>query len=373
MSEFLGIRYAEVPIGELRFAAPKAYVASNGVVFEASQWNKDNNTDKSFHSDDCPSNKPPVNGFPNFTQPAGLRVWKNFAAQNNNSASEDCLKLSIWTRNPGNSSAKKPVIVFLHGEQDAVVVTPNYRLGIFGFPGAPGSELNAALRDHRAAVEWVRENIAAFGGDPSHIVLTGQSAGDYKQLSASGAFARIPLVAGYGDHEDGWYRLSGYAARINLTNVQWDLFSGCAFVCSTSYSTKHRVQHGVPTWRYRYHGDWDNLRLYNSTTGLGPKGSDAYHGSDLNMVFDTSEDVSDLEDTPDENATKGYMMGAWAAFARDAKDGLTKYGWPEYNPNGTTIVQLAYNNSAVPVLANSISTYQNCSIKNDPLPGRGAF
>jgi carboxylesterase type B len=42
-------------------------------------------------------------------------VWKNFAAQNNNSASEDCLKLSIWTKHPNNTRARKPVLVFLHG------------------------------------------------------------------------------------------------------------------------------------------------------------------------------------------------------------------------------------------------------------------
>ena len=47
----------------------------------------------------------------------------------------------------------------------------SYRLGIFGFAGAPGVEKNAALRDHRAAVEWVRDNIAGFGGDPSRIVI----------------------------------------------------------------------------------------------------------------------------------------------------------------------------------------------------------
>lgn len=186
----------------------------------------------------------------------------------------------------------------------------SYRLGIFGFSGAPGIEANAALRDHRTAVEWVRDNIAAFGGDPSRVVLFGQSAGgasvdywsfawhndpiisglipmsgtslsflpntreysellwynvsqaigcggpgddsarvvscvrstnvstllaaaarvpqlptlalaqatfhptvdnktvfgDYDQLSASGAFAKVPLLVGNADHEDGWYR-----------------------------------------------------------------------------------------------------------------------------------------------------------------------
>jgi carboxylesterase type B len=66
-------------------------------------------------SSDCPSNKPPVSAFPNFTEPFGLRVWKNFAAQNNNSVSEDCLKLNVWTKHAGKAQTKKPVMVFLHG------------------------------------------------------------------------------------------------------------------------------------------------------------------------------------------------------------------------------------------------------------------
>ncbi|KAH7069523.1 cholinesterase precursor [Paraphoma chrysanthemicola] len=486
VTEFLGIRYAEPPVGELRFAAPKKYVAPAGTVFEASEW-----------SADCLSNKPPLSSFPNFTQPSGLRVWKNFAAQNNNSASEDCLKLNVWTKNTGNRNAKKPVLVFLHGgrfqipgphspfyngqyladAEDVIVVTPNYRLGIFGFAGAPGVEANAALRDHRAAVEWVRDNIAAFGGDPTRIVIFGQSAGgasvdywsfawrtepivsglipmsgtslsflpntkeysqslwynvsqtigcggpnddstqvlscvrsrntsvilaaaarvpplptqataqatfhptidnitvfaDYEQLSASGAFAKIPMLAGNAHHEDGWYRLAGYAARLNFTNAQWDLFAERAFTCPISYSTQYRVQYNVPTWRYRYYGDWENLRLYNSTAGLGPEGSGAYHGSDLNMVFGTAEDVSGLKNTLSEDATSKYIMGAWAAFARDSEQGLTNYGWPQYNSTGTSLAQLAYQNSPKPVFANPLSHDKSCPTKNDPLPGRGAF
>jgi carboxylesterase type B len=157
---------------------------------------------------------------------------------------------------------------------------------------------------------------------------------DYDRLSASGAFARIPLLAGNCDNEQGWYRLAGYAARLNFTNTQWTLFAERAFICPTAYSTKHRVKYGVPTWRYRYHGNWNNLRLYNGTAGLGPRGSGAYHGSDLNMVFGTAQDVSGAENTPIEEATSDYIMGAYAAFARNAASGLKTFGWPEYNPNG---------------------------------------
>jgi carboxylesterase type B len=52
------------------------------------------------------------------------------------------------------------------------------------------------------------------------------------------------------------------------------------------------------------------------------------------MVFGTAEDVSGLENTRAEDAVSRYMMGAWAAFARDAKVGLREFGWPEYKPKG---------------------------------------
>ncbi|KAF1945365.1 cholinesterase precursor [Clathrospora elynae] len=486
VTEFLGIRYAVAPVGELRFAAPKKYLAPAGTVYEASEW-----------SADCPSNKPLVSAFPDFQQPSGLRVWKNFAALNNNSVSEDCLKLNVWTRNARRSRAKKPVLVFIHGgrfqipgphspfyngqylanDEDVVVVTFNYRLGIFGFAGTPGVEKNAALRDHRAAVEWVRDNIASFGGDPSRIIMFGQSAGgasvdywsfawkkdpivsglipmsgtslsflpntpeysqslwynvsqtigcggstnntaavlscvrskktsvilaaaarvpalptlalaqatfhptvdnitvfaDYEQLSAAGAFAKIPLLAGNNDHEDGWYRISGWGAGLNFTDARWALFTQRAFTCPVAHSADYRVQYGVPTWRYRYFGNWDNLRLYNGSAGLGPKGSAAYHGSDMNMVFGTAADVSGLQNTPAEDATIKYMQGAWAAFSRDSQKGLTKYGWPAYKTSKNTLVELVYNNSPKPDFVDPAVYDAACPAKNDPLPGRGAF
>jgi carboxylesterase type B len=157
---------------------------------------------------------------------------------------------------------------------------------------------------------------------------------NYDALSQSGAFAKVPYLAGNADWEPGWYKLSAYAAKVNLTEAQWELFQERAFTCPTGYSTSYRVQHHVPTWRYRYNGDWDNLRMYNGTACLGPRGSGAYHGSELSILFGTSKVVSGLPNTAEEDATSAYMMGAWAAFARDPVKGLTKYGWPAYKPIG---------------------------------------
>ncbi|MCP2256558.1 para-nitrobenzyl esterase [Streptoalloteichus tenebrarius] len=109
---------------------------------------------------------------------------------------EDCLSLTITT--PGVDDAARPVLVWLHGgaflsgagswrwygghrlarEGDVVVVGVNYRLGALGYLRSPGlSEGNLGLRDQIAALRWVRDNIAAFGGDPSTVTVVGQSAG----------------------------------------------------------------------------------------------------------------------------------------------------------------------------------------------------
>jgi carboxylesterase type B len=104
------------------------------------------------------------------------------------SQSEDCLTLNIWTK-PQVGEEKKPVLVWLHGggytsggsaipwyngqylasKEDLVVVTLNYRLSILGFPGNPVAPANLGLLDQRLAVEWVRDNIAGFGGDIDRI------------------------------------------------------------------------------------------------------------------------------------------------------------------------------------------------------------
>ncbi|KAG2436356.1 hypothetical protein HXX76_006663 [Chlamydomonas incerta] len=124
--------------------------------------------------------------------------------------SEDCLSLNIWA--PANASAgsRLPVRVFIHGggfqqgtgssgkfngcrgaaDGNVVMVTINYRLGILGFLALPelkdstfnGTVGNWGLLDQQLALKWVKDNIAAFGGDPNKVVLYGQSAGAYSVL-----------------------------------------------------------------------------------------------------------------------------------------------------------------------------------------------
>lgn len=109
-----------------------------------------------------------------------------------------CLTLNVWTPDP-QASASKPVLVWFPGgafttgaasqpvydgarfcaEQDAVIVTCNYRLGALGFLDmrAAGGVANCGLRDAIAALEWLRDNIGTFGGDPERVAIFGESAG----------------------------------------------------------------------------------------------------------------------------------------------------------------------------------------------------
>lgn len=110
-----------------------------------------------------------------------------------NETMEDCLNLSVYTH---DTSVKKPVMVYIHGgafydgcaseyppnyflEKDVVLVVPQYRLGPLGFISTMTEEIpgNAALQDVVLALEWVKKNIAHFGGDPDQITAVGQSAG----------------------------------------------------------------------------------------------------------------------------------------------------------------------------------------------------
>lgn len=133
---------------------------------------------------------------------------------------EDCLTLNIHVPEGGADAGLKPVYVWIHGgafvagsgnsydgadlarQSDIVVVTINYRLGVLGFVnfdealGLPDIPSNLGLRDQIAALEWVRDNIAAFGGDPARVTIGGQSAGSMAVSLLLQAKSAWPLFHG---------------------------------------------------------------------------------------------------------------------------------------------------------------------------------
>ena len=172
---FNGIPYAKAPVGNLRWKAPEKLPDSDR-VFEAKYFG-----------------------------PSAIQVNYEGNLLSAHQQSEDCLTLNIRTK-ARDLNRKKPVVVYFHGgdftyggaadplwelsnfvkkHPDVVAVSFNYRLGLLGFidfSAIPGGEeypdtVNLGLLDQIAALEWIRENIAAFGGDPEQITVMGDSSG----------------------------------------------------------------------------------------------------------------------------------------------------------------------------------------------------
>ncbi|MFI6504754.1 carboxylesterase/lipase family protein [Nonomuraea typhae] len=178
LAVFRGIPFAEPPVGALRFAAPYPVRGWDGV-------------------------RPAVAYGPPPPQSGVLGAARG-------SAGDDWLTLNVWTPDP-DPAAGLPVMVWIPGggyavgssglpEYDAgrlagsgtVVVTLNYRLGIEGFAQIEGAPPNRGLLDQVAALEWVRDDIRAFGGDPGRVTVFGQSAGG----GSVAALLAMPRAAG---------------------------------------------------------------------------------------------------------------------------------------------------------------------------------
>ena len=174
---FKGIPFAAPPVGELRWRPPQAAAPWTGVR-QAAEYGAD-----------CMQGRfgpPPAAGAPAPRVP-----------------SEDCLFLHVW-RPAGAAARRLPVMVWIHGggfvggsgalsgvagapfaKQGVVLVTINYRLGRFGFFAFPAlsrerpdeTKGNYAYMDQIAALQWVKRNIAIFGGDPGNVTIFGFSAG----------------------------------------------------------------------------------------------------------------------------------------------------------------------------------------------------
>ncbi|TFK35561.1 alpha/beta-hydrolase [Crucibulum laeve] len=171
--KWLGIPFAQPPIGPLRFKAPLPIVKTSNAIKDASKF-----------GNVCPQPADPTLNAP---------------------TSEDCLFLNVWRPQNVDPNVKLPILLWIHGGayttgassqtgfdptdivkrsaeigRPIVFVSNNYRMNTFGFLASgnvPPEDLNAGLLDQRVALEFVQDNIAAFGGDPSKVTIWGESAG----------------------------------------------------------------------------------------------------------------------------------------------------------------------------------------------------
>jgi cholinesterase len=147
--------------------------------------------------------------------------------------------------------------------------------------------------------------------------------------------------------------IPAYGRGINTTQAQRDQFLLESFTCPNDFEARARKAHNVPVWQYRYFGDWPNTRLYPT--------SGAYHGTEMQMLFGNSEDVSGIATTAAQERLTDVMQKAWVAFAKDSVSGLEEFGWPRYAPEKKTLVRLGYQNSAVPDFVKPEVYSWNCS------------
>jgi para-nitrobenzyl esterase len=227
---FRGIPYARPPVGELRWRAPLAPPSRGATVLDAGVWGPQ-----------CPQDEGQGSPFSTVAQ------------------KEECLSLNIWSP---SVTGMKPVMVWIHGggfttgspvspltmgdtlarEYGVVMVTINYRLGALGFlvhkgligedPARPDAAGNYGFLDQIRALEWIRDNIASFGGDPGNVTILGQSAGGISVIGllaspqSEGLFHKAIVESGpaLGDFE--MYDLptasvvgEGFAARLGCADV----------------------------------------------------------------------------------------------------------------------------------------------------------
>ncbi|HUD28904.1 MAG TPA: carboxylesterase family protein [Novosphingobium sp.] len=198
IARYLGVPYAAPPVGPLRFALPQAPQPWPGV------------RDALAPGANAPQR---VKAIPGLDVEALVGSgWQ---------AGDDYLTLNVWA--PEEQGADRPVMVFIHGggfvlgskdapaqdgssfARDGVVcIAINYRMGVDGFLPIPGVPTNLGLRDMIAALEWVRDNAAAFGGDTANVTVFGESAGAMAIADliasplAKGLFRRAIVQSGHG-------------------------------------------------------------------------------------------------------------------------------------------------------------------------------
>lgn len=291
VSEYLGIPYAQPPVGNLRWAPPERFSGSSTI-------------NATSFGNTCPASPSITSASQIKSTPdlqitsQGVEVMMSLLSQENVTYSEDCLTLNVWAKPV--EGEKKAVLFWIYGGsytsgttdnkgyngkhladlEDVVVVSANYRVGVFGFPGNPDTRTNLGLLDQRLAVEWVRDNIAAFGGDPDRITLFGQSAGGSSVDYFSYAWTEDPIVAGF-IAESGTVFTPGTPASADAAAEIWYNLTA-ALGCGDADSDASAVTGCMRSldWQTVQNGIADGTGLGAVSGGFGPSADDVVVFSD---------------------------------------------------------------------------------------------
>nr|CAD7589859.1 unnamed protein product [Timema genevievae] len=322
---FQGIPYAEPPVGELRFKAPQGAPSWEGVK------------DASSVGSSC-------------------------------RMSEDCLYINVYSPQlpSGNeTNSLLPVMVWIHGggfnvgsgspslygpgfllEKEILLVTFNYRLGALGFLGLSHSEvsLNNGLKDQRAALRWVQQNIERFGGDPARVTLFGESAGgvsvEYQLISpsTSGLFQRA--ISGSGSVLNPWSYVDPSSAQTRAQQLAQLLgctaednndrrsSDGLAFLPTVEDETSRGGDVFLPATPLEIlkSGNFNHVPYITGfCSAEGKAWVGAGHGDDLNYLFTTTYfNYTEFESNSTEMKTVRRMVTLWTNFAksRELDEGL---------------------------------------------------
>lgn len=229
---WLGVPYAKQPYADLRFQRPQP-LPSNA---------SSRHIDATNFGPNCPQ-------YEATTPSVYNKIVREFFIWGD--SGDNCLSVSIWAPlNPINDSL--PVFLWIHGggfttggssvpyqnpqkwverTQAHIVVSLQYRLNFFGRPNGPNMTGDLGFWDTRMAMEWTRDNIANFGGDPNRMVLWGQSAGAFEVGAQSLAFPDDPIVYGYIE-ESGYTYGSTLSQWTDTSNSNWTFIAkefGCEY------------------------------------------------------------------------------------------------------------------------------------------------
>ena len=314
---YKGIPYAAPPIGQLRWKAPQPVVPWEGVKV-------------------CDTFGHP--GYQVVHYPGGYTTEWGYGDEP--AYSEDCLYLNVYTKAPGQTDKKLPVAMWIHGgglregwgfepefdgeefaAKDIVLVTINYRLGMFGFMSHPdliaedpnGSSGNYGIMDQVQALKWIKANIAQFGGDPDNVMIFGQSGGgrSTRTLSESpiarGLFHKAVIMSA-----QGFSTAPGYSAATTTLEDQSNMYKEIMDWAGLDNLQKMRAASTEEIFSV--------VNIYNRVHGLRAAGMFApiIDGYVVKQDFDTAAKTGNLANVP-------YMIGFTLNDSGDMSPGIKAF------------------------------------------------